>query len=692
MKITYENYRKKNGVTYPDPKFRTIDKIVLSGSGLPTLTKYYGSDEELINLEDFNEYGWEFIVDKGKYNHRFPLDYLIDSRKEEIGYDLENIDLVSKTILPTLATSIPSGETINDITYFGTVSVGKQKLLMVDIPRGYSTAELFDTSDTIQITVQTNEETGEVIGEVEERIVDGVVIYHLPRRAAEYDEGTNIVETTMDIPKIKITLEDDEIKFSKIVWFVITTGTNEHNNISDINISYLAWEKSNNPYRKLNEYLLRNDDKAVLDSEIEVVENMGNPDIWMDMSSRTIVGNREILQHPIIDSKMKRSDSWDMYASYKKGVRCSYKDYTYVSLIDDNCSNVPTWSPSCWIMESKLLDHNVQRVFVLPQVDGETPENIYIYPSSVVVNKNSTRDFRKFSIAYDGKHIIDFGFEGTDYYFLNSDGEQIDASLAEYNAYRNNNAKTDVWLKINATSGSIDVDFKKKSGSITAQIHKAGEDEPITVNRVSEFIPYLGESYDNISFDLQTLNNGETWKIQNILKSYYRVVDGDREILDTFEMTEYPEEVSNDYVLTLSDTYDLPAEILYDIYLKAKTYKITIVEYPGFILDYIEREVAATDEASCTIKFAPRDKNFFIKEGGISVYVSFDNGNTWSRAFGSPERTLETEEVGVKTFNPINAGYPSTEIWRIRKVDSHYEIDIPKVLMDIKFKISNIYT
>ena len=58
---------------------------------------------------------------------------------------------------------------------------------MVDIPRGYSTAELFDTSDTIQITVQTNEETGEVIGEVEERIVDGVVIYHLPRRAAEYD-------------------------------------------------------------------------------------------------------------------------------------------------------------------------------------------------------------------------------------------------------------------------------------------------------------------------------------------------------------------------------------------------------------------------------------------------------------------------------------------------------------------------
>lgn len=690
MKITYDNYRKKNGVTYPDPKFRAIDKIVLSGPGLPTLTKYYGSDEELINLEDFNEYGWEFVVDKGKYNHRFPLDYLIDSRKEEIGYDLENIDLVSKTILPTLATDIPSGETINDITYFGTISIGKQKLLMVDIPRGYSVAELFDTSDTIQITTRVDGETGEVVEEIEERIVDGVVISHLPRKAARIVDEKSIIRTTVNVPKIKITLENDEIKFSKIVWFVITTGTDEQTNISDINISYLAWEKTNNPYRKLNEYLLRNDEKAVLDSEIEVVENIGNPDIWMDMSSRTIVGNLEILKHPIIDSKIEHSDSWDMYISYKKGARCSYKDCTYVSLIDNNYSNVPTWTPSCWIRESKLLDHDVQRVFVLPQIEGEIPENIYIYPSSVVVNKNTTKDFRKFSIAYDGKHVIDFGIEGTDYYFLNSEGEIVDSSLAEYDAYRNNNAKTDIWLKINATSGSIDVDFKKRPGSIVAQIHKDGEDDPITVSRISEFIPYLGESYDNISFDLQTLNNGEVWKIQNIFKSYYRVVDGDREILDTFEMTEFPEEVNNNYVLTISDTYNYPAEILYDIYLKAKTYRISIIEYPGFIMDYIEREVAATNEASCTIKFVPRDKNFFIKEGGMSVYVSFD-GENWSRAFGSPERTLETEEVGVKTFNPSNAGYPSTEIWRINRIGSYYEINIPKVLMDIKFKISNIY-
>lgn len=706
MKLVYDNYVERDGKKYPNPQFRTIDSIVIKGTGLPSLFQYHGSDKELINLEDFNEYGWEFIVNKELYNHKFALDYLTDKAKENIGKDLEDIQLASRTIFPTMKEEDTAS---HFVTYFGTVNVGKQKLLMVNIPRGYSSAELFDSSDITYIR-QKLTPSGEILEEEFEKVVDGQLRPGKVEKFPEISDGKlepgqlEFEEVKKAIPKIEIILEGDEILYSKIVWFVITTGTedqnNNNNNIEDINISFLAWEKVDNPYRNLRSYLLRKDDKALSDTSIEVVQHITNPDVWMDMSSGTLVGNLEVLNHPLLDEKLSLKEGWDINRIYRKGDRALWNEVEYVSLIDNNVGRLPAWTPNCWMRSEALNSFSVKRVFIVP---SDSAPGTYISPSSAIYSEQNagTAPLSKFTITYAPGYVMDSSKLGINTYeFRDSEGLVTTKEQAEYIAYRDNGKLGNVWLnieKIFSSAGkntgivrenSLYLPFKPYQGEVLVSIHKDNSDEgdPEIGTTVST---YLSEEFS-------VRSKADTgYDVTKILKSY-RVGS---EIMDTFD-TDFTPEISDEGVLSFKDTYDLPGSILYDVYLKAKTRKIIITEYPGFIIDYIEREVLVSEQDKnlgnnnigesdyTVIKFMPREKNFFEQEGlGIAVSVAFDDSEDYGLAFYSIDRTLNS---GVRDYNPPIT-YGNSSVWSIKVVDGHYEIRIPIVLRNIKFKFIGKY-
>ena len=146
MRIEYDNYLDRTTKLDPLPYFTTINKIILKGEQQPDITMYYGSDESLLGLSDINEYGWEFLVDKYKHDDTDVLSLLPLAVKNNIGTSMSDLEMLRKALFPTLA----GGETRQepgDIEYFGTLSIGRQKLLIVRIPPAYSVAELWDTTD-----------------------------------------------------------------------------------------------------------------------------------------------------------------------------------------------------------------------------------------------------------------------------------------------------------------------------------------------------------------------------------------------------------------------------------------------------------------------------------------------------------------------------------------------------------------
>ena len=574
MKITYDNYsiRKKNDgtlVKYPNPQFKTLNKIVLKGQDLPDLTQYYGSDQEIIGLTDFNEYGWEFIVEKLKYNDKFILNNLSDQQKEEIGYKMNDIEILEKTFFPT----IKHGEDIDEpkISYFGTLSAGKQKLMIVHIPKKYEKAEIYDTTD--------NEET----------------------------------------PKITITLEGNEILYSKLVWFVITAGGKE--SITDFNLSHISWENNINPHRNMNSYLLRNDERAKLDATVEVVENIKFSDsdpLWVDLSSSTIVGNKYIVPryihytgyeksseegpeiwtteeedgvYPILTLMLKSLENditWDKHIAYRLGDIVSYHGSEWRSLKDKNLANYPDLSNS-WALKDTLDGYKASRV-VVNVVNIET--DYFDEPGQVspeILTMRSGSNNITFDVQYMNNYIL----------------ADVDRDLENYNYYRLEK-KEPFKVTMNVPSGSTDfnINFKKPKCNVFGIITNGFEGEESKLE--GDNIPYLGDEY---TIDIPSTSNKI---IKSITKSYYLGSDDyssppqdKEEFQGSAEIVESP--ITGGTAVRIKDIAKYPCNIKYEVLVSNLIRKVSVIEHIGFFVDYKEQEVEEVSHSKCDVNFVPID-------------------------------------------------------------------------------------
>lgn len=277
---------------------RDLVSIVIkdSGENLPDIIQYRGSSRKLIGIEDFAEYGLEFIPDKYKFNDVFPLEFLNDATKKMAGGKLSNIEKLEKVFFPTLSNTTANTLSSNN-TYFGSVVISSQTLVMINIPKGYDQVYVYD------------------------------------KEISFFSDSWKLhFEST----------EEDSINLNKILWFIISPD----GKVYDINISYHSWSESINPERNLNQYLLRNDDYNKINSGIDVIEKIPGTSFIVDKNSNTLLGNIEIENHPILDKKLTR----DWYAGWKSGVNYAkdsvviYKKSYYLKTSDKNNGSDPQYS------------------------------------------------------------------------------------------------------------------------------------------------------------------------------------------------------------------------------------------------------------------------------------------------------------------------------------------------------------
>ena len=657
MKIRYERFTEveKDGkiVRYPNPQFNVINKIFIKstlGIGKPTLTQYYGDNEEIINLEDFNEYGWEFLADKVKYNSKFPLDYLINSRKEEIGSDLVDISTVAKTFFPTVVKEANwgEGETIDDVTYFGTITVGHQKLLMVKIPPGYNYVELWDTSDiTIERTIKKNingeikistiwtgpyteKELGESSG------TDNDLSGYLPSTVysdsrqnwpnkipseeelnSPFDSFNNEINYVYSVPKILITLDNGpESEYGKIVWFVVSTGRGNKLNVEDINLAFISWESSINPHRKMNQYLLRRDEKVNFDSSISVVNNLEHPSLWMDMSSGTILGNRDLrdkVEFPIFNEIMegeKNNRKWNKRLSYSQGNEATYNGSTYVSLLNNNLNNIPILSPTAWMLKTRILGMGTLSLRATPCSEKYKNSNTYYYespeyadifpkkfsiPTSMPRTENTKQTFyislktgkliavsaAKFSGPervdevdlnggnFDSISSLDFDF-----------GEDVDEDEAMYEA-----AKTGSMLPVYVSLRNYDQEsdylyfYFRQLGF---RVHyKAFLEEDILIHDSQNSALLTWGSEMNRTIALSIIENASHYEVTEI-KKIYKVGGEEKDIeyiTENLPKLRTSQVNNNSIVVDIPVSISLPAEIYYEVNVQRKTYTISVTEH-----------------------------------------------------------------------------------------------------------------
>jgi len=420
MRINYSEYIEKDGKNYPNPQFKTLNKAIASNEqeGLEDITYYYGSDSKILDLEDYNEYGWEFIVDKYKFNSEFLLNYLPDSSKELIGNKLEDIDKIEKTLFPT-SVNQKEGEKSN-IKYFGSITIGRQKLIMISVPRGYNELNLFDT--TI--------------------------------------DNTN--------PRITVTFsEKEEINSNKIVWFVITSGGK--NEVLDINLSFFSWENSINPHRNMNRYLLRNDEFHNTLADLNIFDNLKSDEenpLYVDLSSNTIVGNKRVDVFP----EGSRLIILDSNGEEKNGIGIEYKDKRLYSMKDfyigiktgDTIRLAAKYKDVTFT--AKLLSDDIwQGSYEATAGHVESIISTYSYPSTftIIIKKLDTSEY----------YITNF--LGTDTTLLNehglclklSDREEKKADLLT--SSNNNNLRevsSIIQSKLNKYKGDSDEDWDKYKG------------------------------------------------------------------------------------------------------------------------------------------------------------------------------------------------------------------------------------
>lgn len=260
---------------------KNISTIIIKDSEgrLEDIVQIHGSSSSLLGISDFAEYGLNFLPTKYKYNGKFPLELMSNKSRKLVGTELLGIEKVSKSFFPTVCED-------NDkpgYSYFGTVEINSQILVMIDMPSGYDKVYVFD--------------------------------YSVTKFCSEWKTEFTLSET-------------DEKTSRKLLWFILSPG----GSVFDINLTKNAWSNSINPERNQNEYLLRNDE---LKKTVNLVEKISGTSIVVDRNSDTILGTGGVKSHPLLTRKLNNRppySEWLSEVDYSKGSIVRHNNIYYYAL------------------------------------------------------------------------------------------------------------------------------------------------------------------------------------------------------------------------------------------------------------------------------------------------------------------------------------------------------------------------
>lgn len=330
MKVVYYNGQEETH----NPQLKNITKIVTGGGGVAEQTQLYGSTNKLLGFDNLNEYGWEYLIERAI--DLDPLTFFSDDFKTEvIGKSVLEIENFRNTLVITLTDNSP--KSTGGLSYFGTVSARKQKLLMFKCPPKSTTASLY--------------------------------------------EG--------DTRKIEITFEGDELKATKLVWMVFTFGGKE--TVSDINLSYMVWESLENPGRRMKDYLFPLSD---IDKRTDSVdENFGN--FWFDKGADVLLGNRvlDIEDTPLFNNlivKVDKETVWERDVSYSRGDVVTYGKAEYYKGDIELPFSIKPWDETVSYEVDNLVKFKGKKYIALKPSTASQPGEGDIWEELTITTKNSS--------------------------------------------------------------------------------------------------------------------------------------------------------------------------------------------------------------------------------------------------------------------------------------------------------------
>ena len=243
------------------------------GSFVSTRTLYYGNTERFNDI-DFAEYDFNAILEDLKFNNKGLINY----------FDKETIDLFgdnneSRNSVETLAemeavvfpTVSENTATKNNVEYFGSMKISTTQVYLFNLDPGQYKIELYEnvvSENNTKVPGFLDSDYCDLLG-IEKTNTPVVTIYLGPEdfyaNNPDYmycqdvygRKGDPLLENReTEISPLEYGKKYDEIYAGKSVWFTLSSD----NSIKELNLSYNAWEKSEDANIYKRKFNLRNDD------------------------------------------------------------------------------------------------------------------------------------------------------------------------------------------------------------------------------------------------------------------------------------------------------------------------------------------------------------------------------------------------------------------------------------------------
>lgn len=431
-------------------------------SFVSTRTLYYGNTERFDGI-DFAEYDFNAVLEDLKFNSRGLINYLDKETIDSLGDDnesrnsVETLALAESTIFPTISENTA---TKNDVEYFGSLEISTTQVYLFNLDPGQYKIELYEnvvSGNNTKTSGFLDSDYCDLLG-IEKTESPVVTIYLGPEDfyknnpdymyCRDINQGDPLFENRVtSLPPIDYGKLYDEIYAGKSVWFALSSD----NSIKELNLSYNAWEKSEDANIYKRKFNLRNDDfhNIVNTTLPPCIKELDYQVGYLDRRNGKFLGNQILLPNlkdpdrsncPILTRKLlrlgvnqfnnpspysysdfvyrKNYSEGDIYRKghdyFKKGsidseqvyikydpeieyeigdvVLCHTSEDTwdlYKAIRKGNRGHYPGIS-SYWVLQDKTLDMFTTRVTIMqdPQNGGTITPNKQI----TIVNEDDTED------------------------------------------------------------------------------------------------------------------------------------------------------------------------------------------------------------------------------------------------------------------------------------------------------------
>lgn len=306
------------------------------------------------DLIEFAKYKFGFKISGEDYKERFLNTYLDSYSREVVGIDFRDLQKIENNAV--LQKSSEQKESLPiDGEYFGAISMDNNQIYMVDAGEDiwkiefyeelrseyieYSVREKFrlDTTQKPILTIELGPESDCYNNYIERKSEDKDLYLDLYYPNGKYKNRNDVELSDIDYRNLC-----QEITNKKVFYIVQTP-----NELTSVNISLAAWNKSELPHRNKKNWNVTNDHyKGAIDNEYNIFTTQYNNSL-VDTSSMILLGNQEInlTNTPILKEKIelceRNENFYKREITYKKNDVVIYELDKYKSLSDNNTSNDP---------------------------------------------------------------------------------------------------------------------------------------------------------------------------------------------------------------------------------------------------------------------------------------------------------------------------------------------------------------